>query len=79
MRGRAFPYWLPEGLLSCSTGFGMRVSDFAVRWFVSELSVGSNVLSITEHNKLSKDECCKLFQSTIFFHKSLLWNIQLLC
>lgn len=79
MRGRAFPHWLPEGLLSCSICFGTCVSDFAVCWFVSELLVGSNVLSIAECNKLSKDECCKLFQNTVFFHESLLWNIQLLC
>lgn len=73
-----FPKWL--WLCFICVGNTRYISDLAMRfcWFVSEPSVGSSDLSITECKMISKDDRCKLFQSD-FLPLKAAYRISLLC
>lgn len=75
--GRAFPPWLPGAALMFIC-FGKSLLGSAEGWFVSELPVGSNVLSITEGNKPSWDNAAN-YSKTPFSSTKASYGISSCC
>lgn len=75
--GRAFPPWLPGAALMFIC-FGKSLLGSAEGWFVSELPVGSNVLSITESNKPSWDNAAN-YSKTPFSSTKASYGISSCC